>query len=124
MRKILLLAISIFGYCLLTFSQLNKRVLIDSPFKNSSFDNSIKTFRSIDSIHFNWGLNSPKNDKNFLFQRLPNKDMNYSRGSYGIVEIPKSLDNMPCLKPQGFFPMLISKPDSTVRYTLLIKKTE
>ena len=124
MRKILLLAISIFGCYLLTFSQFNKRPQIDSTFKNSSFYNSRKTFGSIDSIHFNWGLNSFANDNNFRFPIQANKNMNYNRGSSRIVEIPKSVGNMPCLKPQGFFPMPISKPDSTVKYSLLIKKTK
>jgi hypothetical protein len=30
--------------------------------------------------------------------------------------------NMPCLKPVGVFAMRIYKPDSTVTYTMLVKK--
>ena len=121
MRKILLLTILIIGYNLLTFSQFNRRLQIDSTFKSPSFS-STKTFRSIDSIHYNWQLNNPKNNKNFLSPKFGDKNRNSDRDTFKIIEIPKSLDNMPCLKPQGSFPMPVSKADSTVSYTLLIKK--
>jgi hypothetical protein len=32
-----------------------------------------------------------------------------------------SFDNMPCLKPEGNFSMLVLKPDSTMRYNLIIR---
>jgi len=122
MRKILLLTIFIIGYYLLTFSQFNGRLQIDSTFKSPSFDNNTKTFISIDSIHYNWQLNNPKNDKNFFSPKFGDKNRNSDRDTFRIIEIPNSLDNMTYLKPQGFFPMPVSKPDSTVKYTLLIKK--
>jgi hypothetical protein len=122
MRKILLLIVLIIGYYLPTFSQVNSRLNFDSTFKNFSFSNSTKTFRHIDSIDFKEFLNNPANDKDFLFPKLTDKNMTFGRDSIGIFEPQKSFDNMPCLKPQGFFPMPIVKPDSTVRYTLLIKK--
>ncbi len=30
--------------------------------------------------------------------------------------------SMPCYKPEGSFPMLMLEPDTTIRYSLLIKK--
>lgn len=31
-------------------------------------------------------------------------------------------NSMPCYQPKGSFPMLICQPDTTIRYSLLIKK--
>lgn len=42
--------------------------------------------------------------------------------SYNDINGFQFYDNMPCLKPQGSFPMKIFKPDSSSRYTLIIKK--
>ena len=122
MRKILLLTVLIIGYYLPTFSQFNSRLKFDPTFKNFSFSNGAKTFSHFDSIDFKGLLNKPENDKNFYFPKLADKNMTFGRDSVGIFETQKTFDNMPCLKPQGFFPMPIYKPDSTVRYTMLIKK--
>jgi hypothetical protein len=122
MRKILLLTVLIIGYYLPTFSQFNSRFKFDSTFNNFSFSNSTKTFRHVDSIDFKGLLNKSTNDNGFLFPKLVDKNMTFGRDSVGIFNTQKTFDNMPCLKPQGFFPMPIYKPDSTVRYTLLIKK--
>lgn len=122
MRKILLLTVLIIGYYLPTFSQFNSRLKFDSTFKNFSFSNSAKTFRHFDSIDFKGLLSKPTNDKEFLFPKLADKNLTFGRESIGIFETQKSFDNMPCFKPQGFFPMPIYKPDSTVKYTLLIIK--
>ena len=122
MRKILLLTVLIIGYYLPAFSQFKSRLQIDSTFKNFSFNNSKKTFLHIDSIDFKGLVNNYRNDKNFLYTKLADKNMTFGRESVEIFETPKSFGNMPCLKPQGLFPMPVYKPDSTVRYTLLIKK--
>ena len=122
MRKILLFTVLIIGNYLPTFSQFNSRLQIDSTFNNFSFNNGTKTFRHVDSIDFKGLLNNPANDKDFLYPKLADKNMTFGRGSVRIIEPPKSFDNIPCLKSQGFFPMPIYKPDSTVRYTLLIKR--
>ena len=122
MRKLLLLTILIIGYYLPSFSQFNSRLKFDSTFKIFSFGNGIKTFRHVDSIDIKGLLNKPANDKDFLFPKQADKILTFGRDSIGIFETQKSFDNMPCLKPQGFFPMPIYKPDSTVRYTLLIMK--
>ena len=122
MRKILLLTVLIIGYYLPSFSQFNSRLKFDSTFKNFSFGNSTKTFRHVDSFDFKGLLNKPANDKYFLFPKQADKNLTFGRDPIGIFETQKSFDNMPCLKPQGFFPMPIIKPDSTVRYTLLIMK--
>ncbi len=43
----------------------------------------------------------------------------------GIYESPERNimdDNMPCVKPKGNYPSLLIVPDTTIRYTLLIRK--
>jgi hypothetical protein len=122
MRKIVLLTFLIIGYYLPTFSQFNSRLKFDSTFKYFSFGNSTKTFRHVDSIDFEGLLHKPTNNKDFLFPKLADKNLTFVRDSVGFFETQKSFSNMPCLKPQGYFPMPIYKPDSTVRYTMLIKK--
>ena len=122
MRKILLLTVLIIGYYLPSFSQFNGRLKFDPTFKNYSFGNGTKTFRHIDSIDIKGLLSKPTNDKDFLFLKPADKNLTFRRGPIGILETQKSIDNMPCLKPQGFFPMPIYKPDSTIKYTLLIMR--
>jgi hypothetical protein len=44
-------------------------------------------------------------------------------GSNSMLSLGQSntYDRMPCVRPEGYFPMKIVKPDSDVRYSLLIK---
>lgn len=116
------MTVLIIGYYLPSFSQFNSRLKFDTTFKNFSFGNKTKTFGHIDSIDFKELLSTSTNDKAFLFPKLADKDLTFNRDSIEIFETQKYFDNMPCLKPQGFFPMPIYKPDSTVKYTLLIMK--
>lgn len=122
MRKILLLTALIIGYYLPTFSQMNRPLKIDSTFKNLSLNNSAKTLNHFDTIDFKNLFNKPVNNKDFSFTKRADKNLILGRESIGIFGAQKSIDNMPCLKPQGLFSMPIYKPDSTVKYTMLIKK--
>ena len=38
------------------------------------------------------------------------------------VQVAGTDNSMPCYQPKGSFPMLICEPDTTIRYSLLIKK--
>ena len=123
MRKILLLAVLITGYYLTTFSQVMGQLQIDTTFKKFTFKNNATGFLHLPSVDINGQLISPKNGMNFLYPKFgDNKNLAFGRKQIMHVILPSSMDNMPCLKPQGFFPMPICKPDSTVHYTLLMKK--
>ena len=122
MRKILLLAVLIIGYCLPTFSQSNSQLQIDTTAVKFGFYNSTKTPGHFDTIDFKQLLNNPEHHKYLLDPKLADKDVHFGQLSNGKIKAPQSSDNMPCLYPQGSFPMPIYKPDSTVRYTMLIKK--
>ncbi len=121
MRKILLLAVLIIGYCLPTFSQSNSQLQIDTTTVKFGFLNSTKTLGHFDSIDFKQLLNNPEHHKYLLSPKLVYKDVHFGQLSNGKINVPHSIDNMPCLYPQGSFPMPICKPDSTKRYSLLIK---
>ncbi len=127
MRKILLLTILIIGYNLPTFSQFdsrlqNDRFQIDTSFKTLSLNNGTKSFRLSDSLDIKKMFNDTLRDKRFLPLKLTDKNVSFGQNLKEIVKTPQSIDNMPCLKPEGYFPMSVYKPDSTVKYTLLIKK--
>ncbi len=118
MRKILLLAVLIAGYYLTTYSQVIGRLQIDTTFKKFTFKNDTTGFLHLPSVDMNGQLFSPKNGPKFGDK----KNLAFGRNQIRHIKIPNSMDNMPCLKPQGFFPMPICKPDSTINFTLLIKK--
>lgn len=127
MRKILLLTILIIGYNLPTFSQFdsqlqNNRFQIDTTFKSLSLNNGTKSFRLSDSMNSKKMFNDTLRNKRFLPLKLTDKNVSFGQNLNEIVKTPQTFDNMPCLKPEGYFPMPVYKPDSTVKYTLLIKK--
>lgn len=57
-----------------------------------------------------------------LSPKLPDKKVviGYSLSEHQLATA--TFDRMPCLKPQGFSPMPVLVPDSTIKYNLLIKK--
>ena len=46
----------------------------------------------------------------------------YNSQGFGMQERRVIDDNMPCIEPRGNYPSLMIKPDTTIRYTLLIGK--
>ena len=67
-------------------------------------------------------LNNPPIHKYLLDPKSADKDVHFGQLSNGKLEAPHSFGTMPCLYPEGSFQMKIYKPDSTVNYTLQIKK--
>ena len=121
------MTVLIVGYYLPTFSQLdyrpqNNRLLIDTTFSNLSLKNNLKTPNLVISFDSNWLFNNSRNNKKIIYPKLTEKNSKLVQDPIAIFLMPTAVDNMTCVKPQGFFPMLIVKPDSTVRYSLLIKK--
>jgi hypothetical protein len=56
---------------------------------------------------------------------LSTTNSDHSYHMQGIFETPERNiinDNMPCIKPTGNYPLIFVIPDTTIRYTLLIKK--
>jgi hypothetical protein len=122
MKKFLLLVFLISGYHLKTSSQPKSQLQIDSTVVKFGFNNSPKTLRHADSIDFKRFLNNPPIHNYQLDPKLADKDVQFGHLSNAKIRTPYSCDNMPIIHPQGYFPMPVYKPDSTVNYTLLIKK--
>ncbi len=127
MRKILLLTVLIVGYYLPTFSQFynrpqNYRLPIDTTYSNLSLKNNLKTPKLVNPFDSSWLFNNSKNNKKLIYPGLTDINSQSGQAPNAIFNMPSTSDNMPCVVPQGYFPMPIVKPDTTVRYTLLIKK--
>ena len=122
MSKILLFAILIIGYHLPTFSQPKSQLQIDSTVTKFGFNNSPKTLRHADSIDFKQFLNNTPIHKYQLDPKLAEKGVHFGQLYNAQIQTSHSCDNMPIFHPQGSFTMRIYKPDSTVNYTMLIKK--
>ena len=122
MKTFLLLAVLIIGYHLQTFSQPKSQHQIDSIVVKFGFNNSPKTLRRADSIDFKQFLNNHPIHKYQLDPKLADKDVRFGQLYNAKIQTPHACDNMPIIHPHGYFPMPVYKPDSTVNYTLLIKK--
>ena len=127
MRKILLLTILIVGFYLPTYAQFdcrlqNNRLQIDTTFKSLSLKSNLKTPSLFENKDLGWSFNDPIHNRKYLYPRLSDKKIKIAQDLFAINKTMTTFDNMPCVKPQGFFPMPIFVPDSTVRYTLLIKR--
>jgi len=127
MRKILLLTVLIVGYYLPTFSQFynrpqNYRLPIDTTYSNLSLKNNLKTPKLVNPFDSSWLFNNSRNNKKLIYPGLTDKNSKLVQDPITIFQKPQMFDNMPCVVPQGNFPMPIVEPDTTVRYTLLIKK--
>lgn len=127
MRKILLLTVLIVGYYLPTFSQLynrphNYQLQIDTTFRNLSLINNLKTPNLVNPFDTNRLFNNSTYNKKLMYPALPGLNPKSGQDLTAIFQMPQTFDNMPCVVPQGYFPMPIVEPDTTIRYTLLIKK--
>jgi hypothetical protein len=126
MRKILILTVLIFGYYLPTFSQLYNRPhnyqLQYTTYSNLSLKNNFKTLNLVNPFDTNRFFNNSTYNKKLMYPALPGLNPKSGQDLTAIFQMPQTFDNMPCVVPQGYFPMLIVKPDSTIRYSLLIKK--
>ena len=127
MRKILLLAVLIAGYYLPVFSQPGNRpqhyrLQTDTTLNYLALKNNLPTPKLVNPFDTRWFFNNYRNDKKLFHPGLT--DLNSKPGQHPIANVnkPSTFDNMPCVVPQGYFPMPMAEPDTTVRYTLLIKK--
>lgn len=122
MKKLILLTAFIGLFLIPTFSQINGHFKTDTTLKNRSIFSYQKPFKLSDTIHFNRLFRDSPNNKHLLFPKF--SERNFYQGLIPIENFAYAqfYDKMPCLRPKGYFPMRIAKPDSTIRYSLLIKK--
>lgn len=122
MIKIHLLAVLLIGYYLPVFSQTNSHLQIDTATVKFGFLNSTKIPGHFNAIDYKQLLNNPEHLKYLPGKKFADKEVHFGKLSNSKIKVPHMFDNMPCHYPQGSFPMLVYKPDSTVNYTMLIKK--
>jgi len=121
MKKIILITGLICGFTIPTYSQLNNNLKIDTTFRKLSIYDYQKPFNlGITKDYKNQILESF--DNNQLFRQFSTKKLNFSQDYVGKIVKTQSYDNMPCINPQGFFPMRVYIPDSTVRYSMRVEK--
>jgi hypothetical protein len=62
------------------------------------------------------------NQKTLMAPNYSGLDFNSGKSKIVIGDLCRNIDNMPIVVPKGSFALKIQKPDSTVNYTLLIRK--
>ena len=94
------------------YSQTPWKLKTDTLFKNFSVNKAYRTLLLGQSNGSLW------NSQNLFANTVPKAGEEISE----ISDKVKSYDRMPCLVPKGYFPMRISKPDTTVEYAMRIYK--
>lgn len=120
MKKMLSLIVLMTGIYLSSFSQ-SKYSLQTEPFNHFPPQMNMERFRLGDTT-LKGSLNNPLSGKNFIYPKFPEKNRSFSQSQTNGVSSSRFFGKMPCLKPQGNFPMPVYQPDSTIRFSLLIKK--
>jgi len=121
-KKIILITGLISGFVIPTFSQLNCNLKIDTTSRKLSIHAYQKPF-NFGMINNNENQQSRSFDDHLLFKKFPTSKSNFSQDSVRKIEKKtQSSDHMPCVNPEGFFPMQVYKPDSTVRYSMRVEK--
>lgn len=121
MKKIILITGLICGFMIPAFSQLNNNLKIDTSYRKLSIFEYQKPFNLGITKDYKsqklWSL-----DNNLLFKQFSTKKLNFNQDTIEMMAKAHSNDNMPCIKPQGYFPVRVYNPDSTVNYSMRIEK--
>jgi hypothetical protein len=122
MKKLIL--VTAFLSLLLTpaFSQIKGHFKIDPTFKDRSSFSYEKPLSFGDSIKLNFSPKGLPDNKHFGFPEYSGRYLAIRPDLMGSIVESQSSDKMPCYIPKGNFPMMVLKPDSTIKHTLLIKR--
>ena len=121
MKKLILFTIFMSLFLTPAFTQLKGHFKIDATFKDHSSFGYQNPIVFGDSI-----LNFPPigwpNNKHHRFPEYSRRNLLIRPDSMRSIVESQSYDRMPCYIPKGNFPMMVLKPDSTIKHTLLIKR--
>jgi len=118
MKTTILFAL-IFGFIIPTYSQINLHRKADAN-TEQFLGKQNKKNDDFGDYKFADKFNDSRSDRgldNFTMPRVGHVPDKISEEIY-------SGDNMPCFKPEGIFSMKVYEPDSTVGYTMLVKKVK
>ena len=118
MKTILLTTLLIICYTLAVFAQSPSPVHAHIGFLKSK-KVTPGTYSLSDSLNTNGKLNVPFSTRNFIFHDLKDKEVKIGQLATGNDKVQTG---MPVWKPKGSFPMPVYRPDTTIRFTLLIKE--
>lgn len=122
MKKVILMTAIIGLFLSPVFSQIHRPYKEDPALRKLSAIRNQEPFKLKDPIYIGSpgnGLMTPNyfsfpkyNERNFLNMQIPLES-----------RVPDQLvDGMPCFAPRGYFPMPVVKPNSAIKYSLLIKR--
>lgn len=121
MRKSLVVIVLILGFGLTAFSQSGGSLPTDSTKVKIGFPITLKLHWQSDSANYARLFNHPAITDTVNGFKLTEKKIFLGRPATYAIKAPHSDDKMPCMVPQGNFPMPVYRPDSAVNFTLLGK---
>jgi hypothetical protein len=124
MKKFILLTAFIGLLFTPTFAQINRQLKTDTTFRdrsNFSYQNPFK-LKPGDTLHFNRPLSGSQSNKYFRFPKFSERNFRYKQIPIDNLANARSYDRMICVRPEGYLPMPVAIPDSTIKYSMLIKR--
>lgn len=122
MKNLILVTVFLSLFLTPSFSQIKGHFKIDTTSKDHSSFSYQKPLSFGDSINFHIQPKELQNNKRFGFPEYSSRNLVIRPDSMGSMVESQSYDRMPCYIPKGNFPMVVLKPDSTIKYSLLIKR--
>jgi len=118
MKKLMMITAFLSLQIIPTFSQVCEKFKLDTTLKVVYRNPYI--FEK--SKNFNDFFNTQLNRDNLFSPNFQKKKLISNQNPLAEINKPQSHGEMPCVVPEGYFPMRILLPDSLKRYSLLIKQ--
>lgn len=122
MKKLILFIVFLNLFLTSAFSQIKGHFKIDTTFKDRSSFSYQKPLSFGDSIKLNFPPTGLPDNKRLGFPEYSGRNLDIQPDSMESIVESQSYDRMPCYIPKGNFPMMVLKPDSTIKHTLRIKR--
>ena len=122
MKKFILFTAVIGLFLTPAFAQINRPFKDDPALRKLSDFRNKEPFKLRDPVYFRSQVNGLLDNNYPHFPKYSKRNF-FNRQNPLESRVPvQSSDRMPCLIPQGYLPMPVVKPDSAIKYSLLIKR--